>query len=94
MDVRADRDSDAVTVISALLLWLIKSYFDIWNSASRASLTTLKKSTPCSLGYDTNYMKSDLCKSVFDLHLFVVWNPIQITFLEIGFSLTGQIGFS
>ncbi len=54
MDVRADRESDVVTVISALLLWLIKSYFDIWNSASRASLTTLKESIPCSLGYDIN----------------------------------------
>ncbi len=33
-----DRQSlDAVTVISALLLYLIKSYFDIWNS-SQASL--------------------------------------------------------
>ncbi len=48
MDVRTDKDSDAVTVISALLLCLIKSYFDIWNSASRASLTSLKKSTSCS----------------------------------------------
>ncbi len=54
MDERTDRDSDAVPVISALLLWLIKSYFDFWNSASRASLTTLKKSIPCSFGYDIN----------------------------------------
>ncbi len=53
MDVRTDRESDAVTVISALLLCLIKSYFDIWNSASRASLTTLKKSTSCSCFHDT-----------------------------------------
>ncbi len=53
MNVRADRKSDAVPVISALLLWLIKSYFDFWNSASRASLTTLKESILCSLGYDT-----------------------------------------
>lgn len=28
------------------------------------------------------------------LHSYVVWNPIQIVFLEIRFSLTGQIGFS
>ncbi len=42
------RESDAVTVISALLLWLIKSYFDICNSASRASLTKLKESISCS----------------------------------------------
>ncbi len=41
---RRTETSDAVTVISALLLCLIKSYFDIWNSASRATLTTLKKS--------------------------------------------------
>ncbi len=39
-----------MTVISALLLWLIKSYFDIWNSASRASLTKLKESISCSNG--------------------------------------------
>ncbi len=45
MDVRTVRDSDAATVISALLLCLIKSYFDIWNSASRASLTSSKRST-------------------------------------------------
>ncbi len=43
MDVRTVRDSDAATVISALLLCLIKSYFDIWNSASRASLTSSKE---------------------------------------------------
>ncbi len=30
----------------------------------------------------------------FELHSYVVWNPIQIAFLEIRFSLTGQIGFS
>ncbi len=57
MDVRTDRESDAVaavTVISALLLWLIKSYFDIWNSASRASLTKLKESISCSWGHDNN----------------------------------------
>ncbi len=30
----------------------------------------------------------------FELHSYAVWNPIQITFLEIRFSLTGQIGFS
>ncbi len=45
MDVRTVRDSDAATVISALLLCLIKSYFDIWNSAFRASLTSSKRST-------------------------------------------------
>ncbi len=48
MDVRTNRESDVVTVISALLRWLIKSYFDIWNSASRASLTKLKESISCS----------------------------------------------
>ncbi len=55
MDVQTDRESDAVaavTVISALLLWLIKSYFDIWNFASRASLTKLKESISCSMGHD------------------------------------------
>ncbi len=50
MDVQTDRESDAVTVISALLLWFIKSYFDIWNSASRASLTKWKESISCSNG--------------------------------------------
>ncbi len=30
----------------------------------------------------------------FELHSYVVWNPIQIAFLEIRFNLTGQIGFS
>ncbi len=30
----------------------------------------------------------------FELHSYVVWNPIQIAFLEIRFSLDGQIGFS
>ncbi len=34
MDVRTDRELDAAALISALLLWSIKSYFDIWNSAS------------------------------------------------------------
>ncbi len=55
MDVQTDRESDAVaavTVISALLLWLIKSYFDIWNFASRALLTKLKESISCSMGHD------------------------------------------
>ncbi len=47
MAIRTDRESDVVTVISALLLWLIKSYFDIWNSSSRASLTKLKESISC-----------------------------------------------
>ncbi len=30
----------------------------------------------------------------FELHSYVVWNPIQIAFLEIRLSLDGQIGFS
>ncbi len=30
----------------------------------------------------------------FELHSYVVWNPIQIAFLEIRFSLDGQIEFS
>ncbi len=33
-----DGDLDVVNIFSALLLCTIKSYFDIWNSASRASL--------------------------------------------------------
>ncbi len=45
MDVWTVRELDVATVISALLLCLIKSYFDIWNSAFRASLTSSKRST-------------------------------------------------
>ncbi len=52
MDVRADRESDAVAAVtvSRLCYWLIKSYFDIWNSASRASLTKWKESISCPNG--------------------------------------------
>ncbi len=52
MDVQTDRESDAVAAVtvSRLSYWLIKSYFDIWNSASRASLTKWKESISCSSG--------------------------------------------
>ncbi len=40
-----DGDLDVVNIFSALLLCTIKSYFDIWNSASRASL---RKNIACS----------------------------------------------
>ncbi len=54
MYVQTDRESDAVAAVtvSRLCYWLIKSYFDIWNSASRASLTKMKESISCSLGHD------------------------------------------
>ncbi len=53
MDEWTDRDSDAVAAetISRLCYWLIKSNFDIWNSASRASLTKMKESISRSLGH-------------------------------------------
>ncbi len=66
MDVRTDRESDAVAVvtISPLCYWLIKSYFDIWNSASRASLTKMKESISCSLGHDNRHVEFDFTKPV------------------------------
>ncbi len=56
MDERTYRESDAVAAgtVSRLCYWLIKSNFDIWNSASRASLTKMKESIYCSLGHDIN----------------------------------------
>ncbi len=56
MNVQTDRESDAVAAVtvSRLCYWLIKSNFDIWNSASRASLTKMKESISCSLGHDTS----------------------------------------
>ncbi len=56
MDERTDRDSDAVAAVtvSRLCYWLIKSNFNIWNSASRASLTKMKESMSCSLGHNIN----------------------------------------
>ncbi len=56
MDERTDRESDAVAAVtvSRLCYWLVKSYFDIWNSASRASLTKMKESISCSLGHDNS----------------------------------------
>ncbi len=55
MDEWTDRDSDAVAAetVSRFCDWLIKSNFDIWNAASRASLTKMKESISCSLGHDT-----------------------------------------
>ncbi len=60
MDERTDRDSDAVAAetVSRLCYWLIKSNFDIWNSASRASLTKMKEFIPCSLGHDRSSLLS------------------------------------
>ncbi len=60
MDERTDRDSDAVAAatVSRLCYWLIKSNFDIWNSASRASLTKMKESISRSLGHDRSSLLS------------------------------------
>ncbi len=60
MDERTDRDSDAVAAetVSRLCYWLIKSNFDIWNSASQASLTKMKKSMSRSLGHDRSSLLS------------------------------------
>ncbi len=60
MDEQTDRDSDAVAAetVSRLCYWLIKSNFDIWNSASRASLTKMKESISHSLGHDRSSLLS------------------------------------
>ncbi len=60
MDERTDRDSDAVAAetVSRLCYWLIKSNFDIWNSASQASLTKMKESISRSLGHDRSSLLS------------------------------------
>ncbi len=60
MDERTDRDSDAVVAetVSRLCYWLIKSNFDIWNSASRASLTKMKEFIFRSLGHDRSSLLS------------------------------------
>ncbi len=60
MDERTVRDVDAVAAetISRLCYWLIKSNFDIWDSASRASFTKIKESISCSLGHDRSSLLS------------------------------------
>ncbi len=37
---------------------------------------------------------NELHEICFELHSYVVWNPILITYMEIRFSLTGQMGYS
>ncbi len=60
MDERTDRDSDAVVAetVSRLCYWLIKSNYDIWNSASRVSLTKMKEFIFRSLGHDRSSLLS------------------------------------
>ncbi len=62
MDERTDRDSDAVAAATHRpyldLLLVNKSNFDIWNSASRASLTKMKESISRSLGHDRSSLLS------------------------------------
>ncbi len=71
MNVQADRESDAVAAVavSRLCYWLIRSNFDIWNSASRASLSKMKESISCSLGHDKGRSRN---------RVFVEFSPILI----------------